>query len=316
MNNASLNERLNEMETRLRARDGRLSIKRAAHMARYTTLHLGGPADLLASPDQPEQVPLLLTEAHRAGVPVTIIGNGSNLLVKDGGIRGLVIRMCRDMQQLEMDGDRIRAQAGAMMSTLSMSAAEVGLGGLTFASGIPGTVGGGAYMNAGAYGGEMSQIVTLVEGYNMVGEPFRYGRPDMKFGHRFSRLMKENKLITHVTVQLPQGNRRELLAEMVEFNRRRAEKQPLTQFSAGSTFKRPPEGFAAQMIDECGLKGFAVGGAQVSEKHAGFCINKGGTAADFLSLMAHVQRVVYEEKGVMLEPEVRILGEDAQAQPV
>ncbi|MBQ8201044.1 MAG: UDP-N-acetylmuramate dehydrogenase [Clostridia bacterium] len=307
MNGASLIE----LESSLRAKDEHLVLKRDADMARCTTLHLGGPADLMASPSNAEQIQLLLMEAHRLNVPVTIIGNGSNLLVKDGGIRGLVIRVCRDMQAIEVSGDRIRVQAGAMMSTLSMAAADCHLGGLTFASGIPGTVGGGAYMNAGAYGGEMSQVVTLVEGFNMVGEPFRYGRPDMRFAHRYSRLMKENKLITHVTVQLPQGKREELLAEMVEFNRRRAEKQPLTQFSAGSTFKRPPEGYASQMVDECGLKGYTIGGAQVSEKHAGFLVNRGGTAADFLALMGYVQRVVYEQKGVMLEPEVRILGEDA-----
>ena len=187
---------------------------------------------------------------------------------------------------------------------------------MTFASGIPGTIGGGVYMNAGAYGGEMSQVVTLVEGYNMAGEPFRYSRPDLHFGYRFSRLMKENKIITHVTVQLPPGQREDLLAEMVDFNRRRAEKQPLTFFSAGSTFKRPEGAFAAQLIDECGLKGARIGGAQVSEKHAGFLINRGGTAEDFLALMAHVQRVVYRQKGVKLEPEIKILGEDAPVEQV
>ena len=244
------------------------------------------------------------------------MGNGSNLLVKDGGLRGVVLRLCRDMQGMEINGNRIRIQSGAMMSTLANAAADAELGGLTFASGIPGTVGGGAYMNAGAYGGEMSQVVTLVEGYDMKGEPFRYTRPEMEFTYRHSRLMNEDKIITRVTFQLPQGRREDLLAEMVEFNRRRADKQPLTQFSAGSTFKRPPEGYAAQMIDECGLKGCAIGGAQVSEKHAGFLINQGGTAADFLALMAHVQRVVYERKGVMLEPEVRILGTDAPVQSI
>ena len=203
-----------------------------------------------------------------------------------------------------------------MMSTLSMAAAQANLAGLTFASGIPGTVGGGVYMNAGAYGGEMSQVVTLVEGCSMTGEPFRYTRPEMQFSYRHSRLMDENKLITHVTFQLRPGKREELLAEMVDFNTRRAEKQPLTQFSAGSTFKRPVNGYASVMVDQCGLKGFTVGGAQVSEKHAGFMINKGGTAADFLALMAHVQHVVYEEKGVMLEPEVRILGEDAPVKSI
>lgn len=304
---------LNELENLLHARFENIKIRRGVPMARYTTLHLGGPADMVVTPEHPGQIPVLLQEAHRLQLPVVLIGNGSNLLVKDGGIRGLVIRVCRGIQNIEINGNRLRAEAGAMMSTLSMAAAEANLGGLTFASGIPGTVGGGTYMNAGAYGGEMSQVVTLVEGCSMTGEPFRYTRPEMQFSYRHSRLMDEDKLITHVTFQLPQGRREDLLAEMVDFNTRRADKQPLTNFSAGSTFKRPPEGYAAQMIDECGLKGASIGGAQVSEKHAGFMINKGGTAADFLALMAHVQRVVFEKKGVMLEPEVRILGEDAPA---
>ncbi len=307
----TLNEQIAVLEIRLREADEHLSVKRNALMARYTTLHLGGPADLLVSPDRPEQVQMILKTAHELNVPVIIIGNGSNLLVKDGGIRGLVLRLCRDMQHIEVHGNRLRAEAGAMMSTLSMAAAEASLAGLTFASGIPGTVGGGVYMNAGAYGGEMSQVVTLVEGFDMTGEPFRYTRPEMNFSHRHTRIMDEKKLITHVTFQLHPGRRDELLAEMVDFNTRRAEKQPLTKFSAGSTFKRPANGYASAMIDQCGLKGFTIGGAQVSEKHAGFCINQGGTAADFLALMAHVQQTVQERFGTWLEPEVRILGEDA-----
>ncbi len=307
----TLNEKITALESRLRKADGQLSLVRNALMARYTTLHLGGPADLLACPTTPSQVQLLLKAAHELDVPAIIIGNGSNLLVRDGGVRGLVIRMCRDMQHIEVHGDLLRCEAGAMMSTASMAAAEANLAGLTFASGIPGTVGGGVYMNAGAYGGEMSQVVTLVEGFDMTGEPFRYTRPEMDFGHRHTRLMDENKVVTHVTFQLTPGRREALLAEMVDFNTRRADKQPLTQFSAGSTFKRPPNGYASAMIDQAGLKGFTLGGAQVSEKHAGFCINKGGTAADFLALMAHVQKVVYDQFGTMLEPEVRILGEEA-----
>ena len=307
----ALNEQVQALAARLHEADEHLSVKTNALMARYTTLHLGGPADLLASPDRPEQVQLLLRAAHELHVPVVVIGNGSNLLVKDGGIRGLVIRMCRDMQHIEVHGHQMRAEAGAMMSTLAMAAAEANLAGLTFASGIPGTVGGGVYMNAGAYGGEMSQVVTLVEGFDMTGEPFSYSRQELNFSHRHTRLMEEDKLITHVSFQLHPGKREELLAEMVDFNTRRAEKQPLTKFSAGSTFKRPANGFASAMIDQCGLKGYSVGGAQVSEKHAGFCINQGGTAADFLALMAHVQQAVQDRFGTWLEPEVRILGEDA-----
>ncbi len=307
----SLNEKINALEARLRDADGTLTLLRNAPMARYTTLHLGGPADLLACPATPEQVQLLLKTAHALEVPTLIIGNGSNLLVKDGGIRGLVIRLWREMQQIEVKGNCIRCEAGAMMSTLSNAAAEASLAGLTFCSGIPGTVGGGVYMNAGAYGGEMSQVVSLVEGFDMTGEPFRYTHDEMDFAHRHTRLMDENKIITHVTFQLAPGGKEALLAEMLDLNTRRADKQPLTRFSAGSTFKRPPNGYASAMIDQCGLKGFRIGGAQVSEKHAGFCINNGGTAADFLALMAHVQKTVYGQFGTMLEPEVRILGEDA-----
>lgn len=307
MNGASLRE----LEKRLRAGDETLSLLCGAAMSRYTTLHLGGPADLLASPANVRQLCLLLAEANRLDVPVTIIGNGSNLLVKDGGIRGLVIRICREMQAIEVKESTIRVEAGAMMSRLAMTAAEHDLAGLTFAGGIPGTVGGGVYMNAGAYGGEMCQVVTQVEGVDRQGEPFCYRGEEMGFAYRHSRLMGEGKIITAVTVQLHEGKKEQLIEEMQELNRRRQEKQPLTQFSAGSTFKRPANGFAAQMIDECGLKGYAIGGARVSEKHAGFLVNSGTSAADFLALMAHVQRVVQAEKGVLLEPEVRILGEDA-----
>ena len=306
----TLNERIDTLEARLRAADEHLSVKRNALMARYTTLHLGGPADILVSPDRPEQIPLVLKNAHELEIPVVIIGNGSNLLVRDGGIRGLVLRMCRDMQDIEIRGNTIRAEAGAMMSTLAMAAAQANLAGLTFASGIPGTVGGGVHMNAGAYGGEMSQVVSQVEGFDMTGEPFCYSWSEMNFSHRYTRLMDENKIITWVTFRLHRGNREALLAEMVDFNTRRADKQPLTKFSAGSTFKRPENGYASAMIDQCGLKGYAVGGAKVSEKHAGFCINEGGTAADFLALIAHVQQVVLAEKGVQLETEVKIIGEE------
>jgi len=304
---------LKHLEERL---SGGVKLIPMAPMAQYTTLRLGGPADLLAEPESPEQLAQLLKEANDLNIPVTLIGHGSNLLVKDGGIRGLVLRICRGMRRIEARGNTLRAEAGAMLSSLAMTAAENSLGGLTFASGIPGTVGGGVYMNAGAYGGEMCQVVTLVEGVDYTGQPFSYTGEEMQFSYRHSRLMEENKIITHVTCQLPDANREELIKEMVELNRRRAEKQPLTLPSAGSTFKRPVGGYASALVDECGLKGVSIGGAQVSEKHAGFLVNRGGTAADFLALIAHVQKVVLEQKGIMLEPEVRILGEDSPVTPV
>ena len=302
---------LAELTNALRRQAPELRLEENALMAGYTTLRLGGPADLMAHPSTPEQLLLLLTEAKRLNVPVTLIGHGSNLLVRDGGIRGLVIRVCREMREIRVDGNVLRAQSGAMMSAVAMAAAEHSLGGLTFASGIPGTIGGGVYMNAGAYGGELCQVVKRVEGYEMDGTPFSYTGDEMNFSHRYSRLMDENKVVTYVTCQLHSAKREELLAEMVELNRRRADKQPLTLPSAGSTFKRPAGGYASAMVDQCGLKGLTIGGAQVSEKHAGFLVNRGGTAADFLALMAEVQRVVHERFGVMLEPEVRILGEDS-----
>lgn len=310
MNGASLNE----LEKTLRAADAGLSLISGAAMSKYTTLHLGGPADLLASPATEAQLCLLLREAARLDVPVTIIGNGSNLLVRDGGIRGLVIRLCREMNAIEVHGNTLRVEAGALLSRVSQTAAEHSLAGLVFAAGIPGALGGSVYMNAGAYGGELCQVVTLVEGVTRAGERFCYTGEEMQFAYRHSRLMEEpEKIITRVTMQLQQGDRAALQAEMAELNRRRQEKQPVSQFSAGSTFKRPVGGFAAQMIDECGLKGFSIGGAQVSEKHAGFLINKGEKASDFLALMAHVQQAVQAKFGILLEPEVRILGEDAPA---
>ena len=278
-------------------------------MAGHTTFRIGGTADLFAVAADETAVIAACEICRRADAPLLIVGNGSNLLVSDKGIRGVVLQL--PIKVPTLDGDRVTVSAGTTLSKLCIFACEHGLSGWEFAYGIPGTVGGGVYMNAGAYGGEMSQVVTLVEGYDVTGEPFRYTHQEMDFGHRHTRLMDENKIVTHVTFQLQPGKREELLAEMVDFNTRRADKQPLTQFSAGSTFKRPPNGFASAMIDQCGLKGFTIGGAQVSEKHAGFCINKGGTSADFMALMAQVQQRVQEKFGVLLEPEVQILGEDA-----
>ena len=305
-----------ELEDALKRRAPGLPLEAGAPMARYTTLHLGGPADLLATPRHPEELQLLLEEAHRLGAPLTLMGQGGNLLVRDGGIRGLVVRVASGMRGITVHGDTLVAQAGATMTSAAMAAAENSLAGLSFASGIPGTVGGGAYMNAGAYGGEMSQVVVRVDAFDRQGQALTFTRPELAFGYRHSALQQRDAAVYRVVFQLPGGDREELLQEMVELNRRRAEKQPLNFPSAGSTFKRPAGYYAAALIDECGLRGYALGGAQVSEKHTGFLLNRGGTAADFLALMAHVQRVVWEQKGVRLEPEVRILGEDAPVKPV
>ncbi len=288
-----------------------LLLRRMVPMAEMTTLRLGGPADVLVEPETPEQVQAVLRAAHEEQVPVTLVGHGSNLLVKDGGIRGLVLRLNRNMAQVSVQGCEMRAQSGAMLPAVSRMAAERGLRGLVFAGGIPGTLGGAVIMNAGAYGGEMSQVVSAVRGFRMDGTPVEYAGGELAFGYRTSRLQREDVVVPEVILRLEPGESAALLEEMAELNRRRRERQPLDVPSAGSTFKRPAQGYASALVDECGLKGFTLGGAQVSPKHAGFCVNLGGTAADFLALMSHVQRVVYEQKGIHLEPEVRILGEDA-----
>ena len=245
-------------------------------------------------------------------MPVTVIGHGSNLLVLDGGIRGLVISVSKNMRSIRREGNSLIAQAGAMLGSVAAEAAEAGLAGLEFASGIPGTVGGAMTMNAGAYGGEMAQVVSRVNGITPEGEPVSLSNADMQFGYRTSAVGRLNFVVTEAVFSLTPGEPEEIRARMAELNAKRAEKQPLDQASAGSTFKRPEGYYAAALIDQCGLKGYAVGGAQVSLKHAGFLINNGGTSKDFVELMEKVQEIVGERAGVKLEPEIRILGEEAK----
>ena len=284
-----------------------------AEMSQYTTLKLGGPADWLAFPRSREEIAALFEEAGANGIPVTVIGHGSNLLVLDGGIRGLVIRVEKNMREIRREGSRIVAQAGAMLGTVALAAADAGLSGLEFASGIPGTVGGGVTMNAGAYDGEMSQVVAQVDGVFPGGDPVSLTCGEMAFGYRTSAVKKLNFIVTEVTFELKPGDPAAIRARMSELNALRAEKQPLDVPSAGSTFKRPEGFFAAALIDQCGLKGYSVGDAMVSMKHAGFLINTGTSSADYKTLMDKVQSIVEERAGVRLEPEIRILGEEARA---
>ena len=281
-------------------------------MSRHTTLKLGGPADYLVFPRSAEEIRALFAEAGAYGMPVTVIGHGSNLLVLDGGIRGLVISVSKNMRSIRREGNSLIAQAGAMLGSVAAEAAEDGLAGLEFASGIPGTVGGAMTMNAGAYGGEMAQVVSRVNGITPEGEPVSLSNADMQFGYRTSAVGRLNFVVTEAVFSLTPGEPEETRARMAELNAKRAEKQPLDQASAGSTFKRPEGYYAAALIDQCGLKGYAVGGAQVSLKHAGFLINNGGTSKDFVELMEKVQEIVGERAGVKLEPEIRILGEEAK----
>ena len=281
-----------------------------APMSEHTTLKLGGPADYLVFPRSAEEINALFAEAGAYNLPVTVIGHGSNLLVLDGGIRGLVICIGKNMRTITREGNMITAQAGAMLGSVAVEAAEAGLSGLEFASGIPGTVGGGVTMNAGAYNGEMSQVVKTVKALSPGGKEIVLSREEMDFSYRHSAVTEKNLIVTEATFELQPRDPATIRAKMSELNARRAEKQPLDVPSAGSTFKRPEGFFAAALIDQCGLKGYSIGGARVSMKHAGFLVNTGTSSKDFYDLMQKVQQIVEERVGVKLEPEIRILGEE------
>lgn len=290
----------------------RFEVIRNADMRQYTTLRLGGTADWLAFPRSGEEIAAMFEEAGQAGLPVTVIGHGSNLLVLDGGIRGLVIRVEKNMRAICREGNRLTAQAGAMLGSVAAAAAEAGLTGLEFASGIPGTVGGGMTMNAGAYGGELKDVTIRVDGIRPDGTPVSLSREEMQFGYRTSAVKTLNIIVTGAAFELQPGDPAEIRARMSDLNARRAEKQPLDVPSAGSTFKRPEGFFAAALIDQCGLKGYSIGGAQVSMKHAGFLVNSGSSSRDYLELVRYVQRIVEERAGVRLEPEIRIIGTEKE----
>ena len=295
----------------LSRRDPAIIVQQNIPLKKYTTLRVGGPADYFAEPASEEALCALLEAARESGTPVLLMGNGSNLLVRDGGYRGLVIRLGKAFSAIEQRESGLFSQAGALLSALSRTAADAGYTGLEFAQGIPGTVGGGVYMNAGAYGGEMSQIVDSVRVLRG-GKIEKLSCADMKFGYRHSKAMEEGLLVLGASFHLEKGEKNAIEAAMRDFAARRKEKQPLEYPSAGSFFKRPQGHFAGALIEQSGLKGAQVGGAQVSEKHAGFLINTGdATAADFLSLMEKVQETVWKNFQVALQPEVRIVGEEA-----
>ncbi len=289
-------------------REGR--VLRGEPMANHTTFRVGGPADICFLPETEGEVALALDEAKRLSVPVFVMGNGSNLVVRDGGIRGLVVILGEHFSAVQAEGTRVTAQAGATLARVAAFALERSLAGFEFASGIPGTIGGGAAMNAGAYGGQISDVffsARVLRG----GSIAAYGASDMQMGYRTTRVLREGGVVLSVELALRPGDAAEIRATMNDLNGRRREKQPLEYPSAGSTFKRPEGQFAGALIDRAGLRGARVGGAMVSEKHAGFIVNTGGaTARDILALIDRVRARVYEESGVALEPEVRIVGEE------
>lgn len=279
-------------------------------LARHTTFRVGGPADVLFLPESAEELQRAMELAREAGEDCLVIGNGSNLLVRDGGVRGLVIKLAGPMSGVSVEGTAIRAQAGASLSQVSRAALQASLTGLEFASGIPGSLGGALAMNAGAYGGELSQVVREAM-VLMDGRVQTLSREELAMGYRTTRVLREGGIVLSAVLDLKEGDASQIAETMDDLNRRRREKQPLSFPSAGSTFKRPEGYFAGALIEQAGLKGYAIGGAQVSEKHAGFLINRGGaTASDLLRLIEYVQERVYAQSGVRLETEVRICGVD------
>ena len=279
-------------------------------MSGYTTFKTGGNAALMVTPCSDEALSLVLKCCYENGISPLIIGNGSNMLISDKGVNTVVINMCRDNSCIKYLGDGIiECDAGVTMSKLCNFALEKGLTGLEFAFGIPGSAGGAAYMNAGAYGGEMKDVLAECRHIDMNGNCGSLKGEALELGYRTSAYEKNGFVITKLIIKLMDGNKQDIKAKMQEFLQRRKDKQPLEYPSAGSTFKRPQGYFAGQLIEECNLKGKCVGGAQVSEKHAGFIINKGGaTSQDVLDLIDLVKNTVKKEKGVELEPEVRLIG--------
>ena len=277
-------------------------------MRAHTTFKIGGEADIFIIPASPAALIYAVKKCNELEIPYFILGNGSNLLVSDGGIEGAVISLS-GINGISSDGEKITCGAGAMLSSVCLKALSLSLTGLEFAYGIPGTAGGALYMNAGAYGGQMADVIESAECLTATGEIKNLKKEDMRLGYRSSVFKKGGLIIISLTLALKKGDKVEIKAEMDDLLNRRKQKQPLEYPSAGSTFKRPEGYFAGALIEKNGLKGLTVGGAQVSEKHAGFVINRGGaTAADVKALIGKIQKKVFENDGVMLEPEVIFKG--------
>lgn len=279
-------------------------------MSRHTTFRAGGPADFFVTPEKEGQVRKTLFLLKEARVPCYIMGNGSNLLVGDRGYRGVILQICKKMNRIGIQDTVIQAQAGALLSKIAAEAQAKGLTGFEFASGIPGSLGGAVMMNAGAYGGEMKQVLTQAQVLNASGEIEDVLAEEMELGYRSSVFSRNGGVILSASIQLEPGDPPAIQSRMEELKFLRTSKQPLEYPSAGSTFKRPEGYFAGKLIQDAGLRGFQVGGAQVSEKHCGFVINKDqATAMDIRSLMEQVSEKVYAQFGVRLEPEVKLIGE-------
>jgi UDP-N-acetylmuramate dehydrogenase len=279
-------------------------------MKQHTTFRVGGNADYFVIPQSAEEVKNIVALCKEADMPYYILGNGSNLLVGDKGYRGVIIQIYKEMNHIRIEDDKVFAQAGALLSRVGTATLEAELTGFEFAAGIPGTVGGAVVMNAGAYGGEMKDIIASATVLTQDGDIITINKEDLELGYRTSVIAKKGYVVLEAEYQLQKGDKEAIRARMDELKVQRVTKQPLEYPSAGSTFKRPEGYFAGKLIQDAGLRGFQVGGAEVSEKHCGFVINKDqATAADIQELMRQVSDKVMQEFGVKLEPEVKTLGE-------
>ncbi|MCK8620565.1 UDP-N-acetylmuramate dehydrogenase [Apilactobacillus kunkeei] len=279
-------------------------------LSKYTFTETGGPADLVAFPKNTEEVRELLAMTKRDNLPITVLGNASNLIIKDGGIRGLVI-ILTEMNEITSHDDLVIAQAGARYIDTTIVAQKHGLTGMEFAAGIPGSIGGAVFMNAGAYGGETAEVIESVTVLTPENEIKTLSNSELDFGYRHSAVQDQDDIVLEATFKLSTGDKDEIQAEMDRLNELRESKQPLDLPSCGSVFKRPEGYFAGKLIHDAGLQGYQSGGAQVSKKHAGFIVNiDNATATDYLNVIKHVQETVYAKNKVHLETEVRIIGQD------
>lgn len=300
---------MQNLTVRLKEAAGDACVWEQESMKKHTTFRIGGPADLFAAPTTQEAVAEVIRICREQNYPFYILGNGSNLLVSDEGYRGLILQLYRNFSEILIEKDEIHVQSGAMLSVIAKRALEAGLTGFEFASGIPGTIGGAVVMNAGAYGGEMKDVLTEVTVLTKENEIRTIPAAELELGYRTSAVMKNGWIVLGAKIKLQKGDPQAIRAQMEELKEQRVTKQPLEYPSAGSTFKRPEGYFAGKLIMDAGLRGFSVGDAQVSEKHCGFVVNKGNaTAQDVLELIRQVTEKVKEQFGVTLEPEVKMLG--------
>lgn len=286
-------------------------VRFSEEMKNHTTFEIGGPCDVMIIPENKEQVLNTLKTIKEYGFSYMVIGNGSNLLVSDKGLRMVIIKLGEAFSQIKIEGEKVYAQAGAELAEVAKASIEEGLAGMEYVSGIPGNIGGAVTMNAGAYGGEMKDIVETVTCLGQDLEIRTYTNEDMHFSYRHSRVQEENLIVLEVELALEKGNQEEIDELYHSLTQRREEKQPLEYASAGSTFKRPEGYYAGKLIDDAGLRGYKHNNAMVSEKHCGFVINTGGAACDdVLYVIRHIQKEIYDKYRVKLQTEVKILGEE------